>query len=550
MSAVFFSKRAAVLFAACVAIAGCGPKTITYALTVVTDSCDPAIQPFNGVQYVQVRVYGDGIDVPLKSNAARDARTLTIPEIPFGTNRVIEVRGYDGDPNASARVVSIGQSLPFEVFDVVPAALMGQPVPVNVFLRRVGVYNPITNLSSRTTCTHLRQARAGHTATLLSSGKILIAGGYSQDAQFKTALSSAELFNPQTNEFEAATDIAIRSTSGETKLPRAFHTATKLPNGQVLLWGGETYVQQNEMPTNIVAPKLNIVVYDESVDRYAPTGRDTPPSIPRSRHAAALDVYGNVVVVGGLTRNATAGLVPAAAVEFFVGDSKSANVNRYFVVEGASYPRLDMSVAAMKGGEFIMAVGGAGGDKGTVLETDVTFFKWDPATKTYQLPTLGNPPPTLGDPGRRAAGTAVIRDGTEMVLLGGYSDALAVKPLSSSEIVSTSTATVSAGPSVGTRGNVCAVTLRDGSVIGIGGRTADLASGPARSDDSTVLIKPSASGTNISVGGPNLETGRYFHTCTLLRDGAVLITGGVSEQPNGNVTILQDAWLYQPAPVD
>ena len=526
---------------------GCGPKEINYALTVVTQSCDPAIDPFAGVKYVQVRVYGDGLATPLTSTAVSDAGKLKIPQIPSGTHRVIEVRGYDGDPNASAKVISIGHSLPFEMFDVIPTALNGQPVKVNVFLRKVGVFNPITSLAANNQCTKLRIPRAGHTATLLNSGKVFIAGGYNQSGLFKTSLSDAEIFNPETNEFESAQDIAIRSTSGETKLPKAFHTATKLPNGQVLLWGGETYVQQNNMPTNIVAPNPNIGVYDETVDRYGPTRRDDPPSIPRSHHAAALDQNGNVVVIGGLTRNSTAGLIPAEQVEFFVGDPASADVNKYFVVAGVSYPRLGMAVAAMKQGEFIMSVGGAGGTMGTTLETDVTFFKYDPKSKTYTTPTFNNPP-RLSDPGRRASGVAVLNDGADMMLLGGYSDATMVKPIASSEVVSTASATVAMGPSVGTRGDICAVTMADGTVLAVGGRTIDSANGPSRSDDSTVLIKPSASGGSTSVGGPNLETARYSHTCTLLQDGAVLITGGVSEQ-GSTVEILQDAWIYQPAPV-
>ncbi len=528
--------------------AGCGPKEINYALTVVTQSCDPAIDPFAGVKYVQVRVSGDGLTKPLISTVVSDAGKLVIPQIPSGTHRVIEVRGYDGDPNASAKVVSIGHSLPFEVFDVIPTALKGQPVKVNVFLRKVGVYNPITSLASNKECTKLRIPRAGHTATLLNSGKVFIAGGYNQSGLFKTALSDAEVFNPETNEFEPAQDIAIRSTSGEAKLPKAFHTATKLPNGQVLLWGGETYVQQNNMPTNIAAPTHNIVVYDETVDRYGPTRRDDPPSIPRSHHAAALDQNGNVVVVGGLTRSSTAGLVPVNEVEFFVGDVNSAEVNKYFVVKGVSYPRLGMAMAAMKQGEFIMSVGGAGGPMGTTLETDVTFFKYDPASKSYTTPTFSNPP-RLSDPGRRASGVAVLKDGADMMLLGGYSDAALVRPIASSEVVSTASATVSMGPSVGTRGDICAVTMADGTVLAVGGRTADSANGPSRSDDSTVLIKSSAGGVSTSVGGPNLETARFSHTCTLLQDGAVLITGGVSEQGT-SIEILQDAWIYQPAPIE
>jgi hypothetical protein len=123
-----------------------------------------------------------------------------------------------------------------------------------------------------------------------------------------------------------------------------------------------------------------------------------------------------------------------------------------------------------------------------------------------------------------------------------------VKPVSSSEVVSTTNSNVAQGPSVGTRGEMCAVTLADGTVFALGGRTVDSPGGPSRSDDSSVLIKPSGTGGTTSLGGPTLETPRYDHTCTLLRDGAVLITGGVNEKSATSVDILQDAWIYQPAP--
>ncbi len=50
---------------------------------------------------------------------------------------------------------------------------------------------------------------------------------------------------------------------------------------------------------------------------------------------------------------------------------------------------------------------------------------------------------------------------------------------------------------------------------------------------------------------PTLPLGRYLHTCTLLADGSVLVTGGLNEtaaKPEGDV--LNDAWIYTPPPGD
>jgi hypothetical protein len=75
----------------------------------------------------------------------------------------------------------------------------------------------------------MSSARAGESATLLPSGKILIAGGF--DASEK-ALNTAEVFNPADGTF-VATDNTMTDARG-------FHTANLLLNGKVLLVSGLT----------------------------------------------------------------------------------------------------------------------------------------------------------------------------------------------------------------------------------------------------------------------------------------------------------------------
>ena len=105
---------------------GCAPKEVQYDLNIVPHSCDPSANPFDGVQFLRIRVTGQEADgglmepktvISASNPATHEAK---IPEIPAGPVRVIEVRAYDGDPNAGARVISMGKSLPFPVPDVVP----------------------------------------------------------------------------------------------------------------------------------------------------------------------------------------------------------------------------------------------------------------------------------------------------------------------------------------------------------------------------------------------------------------------------------------------
>src|SRR5687768_14170211 len=71
----------------------------------------------------------------------------------------------------------------------------------------------------------LARHRSGHTATLLLSGRVLVAGGFDG----ATYLSSTELYDPATG---------MWTPSGSLATARAAHTATLLPSGNVLVVGG------------------------------------------------------------------------------------------------------------------------------------------------------------------------------------------------------------------------------------------------------------------------------------------------------------------------
>src|SRR6266581_6424567 len=90
------------------------------------------------------------------------------------------------------------------------------------------IFDPETQTSSASAT--LNTARVDHSATVLADGRVLVAGG-SDDSG---ALSSAEVFDP------ANPDAGFQVVASAMTAARTKHTATLLNTGSVLIAGGET----------------------------------------------------------------------------------------------------------------------------------------------------------------------------------------------------------------------------------------------------------------------------------------------------------------------
>ncbi len=163
----------------------------------------------------------------------------------------------------------------------------------------------------------LNQARVGHTATILANGNVLVTGGTQFDSsstiQRARALSSVEIYDPQTNTWRYSTNMHTK---------RAGHTATALADGRVLVVGGFTGEMGSVADFTTLA---SAEIYDPATEQWLVVASLHEA---RGEHAAVVLDTGQVFVVGGITypTNQFGEMVPATlvtSVELFTPDSGS-----------------------------------------------------------------------------------------------------------------------------------------------------------------------------------------------------------------------------------
>ena len=118
--------------------------------------------------------------------------------------------------------------------------------------------------------------RTWHTATLLTSGKVLIAGG----EMGANGLTTAELYDPASGTF---------TPTGSMTMPHVGHTATLLPDGRVLIVGGSPVGQA-------FYPSRYAEVYDPSTGAFS-VANDT--IFGHACQQATLLGNGKVLITGG-----------------------------------------------------------------------------------------------------------------------------------------------------------------------------------------------------------------------------------------------------------
>ena len=436
-------------------------------MAMVTDSSQPA-------QTAQMPVTLVINDPPLaiaNSEAPTGKVGVAYAPFQFSTNGSLapfvwtETGALDGLTLSSSGVLSGTPSaagkfpITLEVTDAQNRTAPSVSLIVRVSLARSGAFTQ--------TAGNLTIPRSRHSATLLNTGKVLVAGG-----AWGTADASAELYDPITEMFTA---------TGSMTEARIGHTATLLNVSAVAKFG----------KVLIVGSVGNTAeLYDPVAGTFTATGsmtqaRTSPTATLLETGSAKL---GSVLIVGG---NSVAGDLTAELYNPATGT--------FSATGSTAYLRAGHTATQLLDGRVLIAGGGF-----------KTAELYDPASGTFT--------PTGSMTVLRTGATATrLQDGS--VLIFGADG--------SADLYDANTGTFApVGSNLPARSGQTASLRHDGSVLTAGGIYPSYRPGSEMwSYSGATLFAPEIDG--FTVAG-SLNTSRGFHTATVLVDGTVLIVGGIT----------------------
>ncbi len=272
------------------------------------------------------------------------------------------------------------------------------------------VYDPTTQV---TTTLAMAAARAGHGASLMPNGKVLITGGSNAFdianplSLFTGLLGSTEIFDPVTNTFGPGPNMLEA---------RAVHTSTTLTTGRVLIAGGMA-----------VLPIVNLPNVSSTAYLFNPTtnsfGLPAFMNGARFLHTATALSNGRVLLVGGITLDLTTFLTTLDPLDIIVGTRTDCQVfasggffGTFSTVNGMQVGRAGAAVAPLPNGGAVIA----GGFQMQIDFATSTFLLNATATtdRFTQGPNLLTPVGSMAAP-RLFPTTVSLPDGSIMVVGGG-----------------------------------------------------------------------------------------------------------------------------------
>jgi hypothetical protein len=337
----------------------------------------------------------------------------------------------------------------------------------------------------------LNTARYYHSATLLTTGAVLVAGGIGPEPNGGTGalgeLAGAELYNPSSGAF---------TNTGNLITPRDQHSATLLNNGAVLIAGGSG--GDGEL--------ASAEIYNPATLTFSPTTGSL--NTARYEHTATMLPNGTVLIAGGY---GGAGVLGSAEIFY--------PANGAFVYTGSlNAARFDATATLLPNGMVLIA-GGANAN-GPLASAEL----YNPAAGTFTLTTN-----SLNV--ARSGATATLLNNGQVLIADGYNYADS-GPLTSAELYNPTTGAFTLTGNMASTGWLGTATLLSNGGVLIAGSV--LNSAPAEIFNSA---------TTTFSGTGSLVTPGDLQTATLLLNETVLIAGGHSSSSS---TVLAAAELYEP----
>ena len=334
--------------------------------------------------------------------------------------------------------------------------------------------------------------RAAHTATLLPNGDVLIAGGMERAEGNEINTATAELYDYRSRSF-------VRT--GSMSVARAGHTATLLPNGDVLITGG----------FDDGKALASAEIYHAQTRTFTAT---SAMSVARDRHAATRLQNGAILITGG---NRGQGVQTVETAEVYDPAKQ-----RFEIVGSMHSPRSAHAATLLDDGRVLIT----GGSRERFAEVLNSAEVYHPVNQGFQtLPNMNAP--------RHKQASTLLADGRVLVS-GGSDNAREMGGReATSEIFDPKQNTfVLTGPMAAARFKFTSavVLIANGNVIVAGdGNYAE-------------VYHPTIGAYGTALG--RLDSAWMYASAAALPDGSVLITGGY----DASMRITEGAWLYRPPP--
>lgn len=357
----------------------------------------------------------------------------------------------------------------------------------------------------------MKVARAGHTATLLADGRVLVIGG--ETLSTGAMLDAVEIYDPVTDSW---TELAPLPE------PRHNHTATLLSEGLVLVVGGG---QSNAIG---VPSGLEVVVdallYDPSTGSSESLG---PNVVPRHGHVAARLASGRVLIAAGA--GAESEIKPAQGAgnpQPFGNALASAELfdptTRTFELTGSlAQARYTVGSATLEDGR-VMIAGGASYEVEAVSHATAELY--DEATGSFA--SAGS----FDGADRLFLGASRLEDGRVLAFGGKKSN---VAFLDDPQVYDPASNSWTKFPDVPPSRTIpLVVPTAGGGALILGGYTCT----PSACSSPLDVNLWSSDGS--VAAGPEALRGRTFATATVLLDGTVLVAGGYGVNSQKQVELL------------